>query len=90
MRRVWWVDSLWTAGLGLDAVADYCAGLNGGSEAMMDLDSEYPTPEQIEEMFLAYKHEGKDGILRVLRKRREERLVALAQIQPSQHSRKAE
>lgn len=40
---------------------------------MERLESEYPTDEQIEEMFTAWEKDGKTGILKILRKRRRER-----------------
>lgn len=67
----------------VDAVAVGDAGLNRGPEAMKELDNEYPTPEQIEEMFLAYQQDGKDGISRVLRKRVQEREAARKRDQSS-------
>jgi hypothetical protein len=36
-------------------------------------ESEYPTDEQIEEMFMAWEKDGEAGILGILRKRRHER-----------------
>jgi hypothetical protein len=36
-------------------------------------ESEYPTDEQIEEMFMAWEKDGEAGILGILRKRRQER-----------------
>ena len=36
-------------------------------------ESEYPTKEQISEMFEAWKKDGKTGIMEVLAKRRKER-----------------
>ncbi len=43
-----------------------------------NLDSEYPTEEQIEEMFMAWKKDGKKGIVEVMRKRVKEREEAEA------------
>jgi len=40
---------------------------------MERLESEYPTNEQIEEMFMAWEKDGEAGISEVLRKRRRER-----------------
>ena len=53
-------------------------------------DNEYPTHEQIEEMFLAYKRDGKNGIRQVLRKREQEREAALAGDQTSSDSQKTQ
>jgi hypothetical protein len=36
-------------------------------------ESEYPTDEQIEVMFMAWEKDGEAGILGILRKRRQER-----------------
>ena len=44
-----------------------------GSNDMERLGSEYPTDEQIEEMFTAWEKNGENGILEILRKRRRER-----------------
>jgi hypothetical protein len=44
-----------------------------GESSMERLESEYPTDEQIEEMFTAWEKDGKTGILKILRKRRRER-----------------
>lgn len=57
---------------------------------MKNPDNEYPTHEQIEEMFLAYKRDGQNGIREVLRKRRQEREDALAGNQTSSDSHTAE
>jgi hypothetical protein len=44
-----------------------------------DTKSEYPTNEQIEEMFIAWKKDGKAGIRAVLQKRQREREEAEAE-----------
>lgn len=46
--------------------------------SMENFDSEYPTNEQMEEMFMAWKRDGKSGIMQVLQKLRQERQEAEA------------